>query len=628
MPLFTSSRQLKKTDKAASEEGRTPDGSSEPVPDGTAASGEAAANTGNDTADHSANDTADDGDGATPGDSGPAATRGWRAKYPAAARVVRQGTTVLAAVLVLGALLLPNELNRITPGAFMRIPGEAIFGVGLLLVLPPKGKRIAAMFMGACLGLLTVLKFLDMGFYSFLDRPFDLVLDWVLFDDAESFLEDSVGKAGAIGAVIALVVLVVALLVLTALAVRRLSRLLEPHATVTTRTVLSLGTLWFTLAALGVQGAGVPVASKISAHLVDNRVEQVKAGLKDERVFAKQAAVDRFEKTPPEKLLTGLRGKDVIFAFVESYGRDAVEHPEMAPHVGAALEDGKNRLDKAGFSSSSGWLTSPVTGSGSWMAHATFMSGLWIDNQQRYRTLTSSDRMTLTGAFGRTDDWRTAGMMPGVTKAWPEGRFYGLDHVYDSREMGYKGPKFSWSPVPDQYTMDAFERLEHGKKKRKPLMAEIVLATSHNPWAPLPKMIGWDEIGDGSVYHRQKKEGKDPKDVWRDPAKVRTEYRRSIEYSVDSLTSYMEKYGDDDTVLVFLGDHQPVPTVVGNNASRDVPISIVARDKDVMDRMSSWGWKEGLKPESKGPVWRMDKFRDRFMTAYGPGGGSGEAPAK
>jgi hypothetical protein len=212
-------------------------------------------------------------------------------------------------------------------------------------------------------------------------------------------------------------------------------------------------------------------------------------------------------------------------------------------------------------------------------------------------------------------------MMPGVRRAWPEGQFYNFDRIYDSREMGYKGPMFSWSPVPDQYTLKAFERLEHGKKNRRPLMTTAILATSHNPWAPLPRTVGWDELGDGSLFHAQKKAGKDPKEVWKDAHQVRTEYRRSIEYSIRSLTDYVRKYGDKDTVLVFLGDHQPVPTVVGNHASRDVPVSIVAHDPKVMDRISDWGWEDGLMPGKNAPVWRMDSFRDRFMTAYGPKSG-------
>jgi len=85
-----------------------------------------------------------------------------------------------------------------------------------------------------------------------------------------------------------------------------------------------------------------------------------------------------------------------------------------------------------------------------------------------------------------------------------------------------------------------------------------------------------------------------------------------------SLISYLEKYGDKNLVMIFLGDHQPIPLVTGKNASRDVPITIVAKDPAVLDRVSSWGWTDGLKPDPKAPVWPMAAFRNRFLAAFGP----------
>lgn len=328
--------------------------------------------------------------------------------------------------------------------------------------------------------------------------------------------------------------------------------------------------------------------------------------------------MDAFADTPPDRLLTGLRGKDVLFTFVESYGRTAIEDPAMARRTGAVLREGTASLEAAGFASRSGWLTSPVTGAGSWLAHSTFLSGLWIKNEQRYRTLTTSDRMTLTGYFRKTGAWRTVGIVPGVRRAWPEGEYFGLRHIYDSGRLGYHGPYFGWTPVPDQFSLEAFERLEHGRKDRDPIMAEIILASSHNPWAPTARMIDWEDLGDGSVFHGIKKEGKDPKEVWKDAGSVRTEYRKSIAYSLRSVTEWLERYGDEDTVLVLLGDHQPVPAVTAGSTSRDVPVTIVAKDREVLDRVSRWGWTDGLGPAPDAPRWGMDRFRDRFMTAYGP----------
>ncbi|MCX4703364.1 sulfatase [Streptomyces sp. NBC_01373] len=607
MSLFTRSRQLPDTEGEAEADGDTAAAAEE-----TRAPQETAQETGQQTEEDVVEQTGavETADSPSPG------WFGWRRRYPRTARGVGVGTTVLAGVLVLGSLLMPARLDRISLQWFLRIPAEAILLAGLLLMLSPRPRRIASVVSGVFLGLFTVLKFLDIGFRQFLARPFDLVFDWILLEGATDFLRESFGRSGQVLAVTGVIVLIVAVLVLSTLAVVRLTNVMARHRPVAVPTVLVLATAWITCFTLGVQFGGLAVATKGNTEYLANRVQQVRDGLGDAQVFEKQAAVDAFADTPPDQLLTGLRGKDVLFTFVESYGRVAIDDPEMAPEMDATLKEGTSRLESAGFASRSAWLKSPVTGAGSWLAHSTFLSGLWVKNQQRYGSLTTGDRATLTSYFQKTGAWRTVGIVPGVRKAWPEGKFFGLDHIYDSEHLGYQGPYFSWTPVPDQFSLEAFERLEHGKENRDPIMAEIILASSHNPWSPNARMIDWEDLGDGSVFHQIKKEGTDPKQVWKDGNRVRTEYRKSIQYSVDSLTEWVERYGDDDTVLVFLGDHQPVPTVTAGDTSKDVPITIVARDQKVLDRISDWGWTEGLKPAENAPQWGMDKFRDRFMTAY------------
>src|SRR4051794_41129050 len=88
--------------------------------------------------------------------------------------------SALAAVLVYVALALPRQVEQLTPAALLRIPVEALIGVVLLLVLPARARRSVAAVGGAVLGVLVLLKVLDMGFLSVLGRPFDPVLDWVL----------------------------------------------------------------------------------------------------------------------------------------------------------------------------------------------------------------------------------------------------------------------------------------------------------------------------------------------------------------------------------------------------------------------------------------------------------------
>jgi len=536
--------------------------------------------------------------------------------------------TALAGLLVLGALVAPNELSRLTLGAFVRIPIEALLGVALLLVLPARTRRVAAVVAGIILGLLTILKIFDLGFSSVLERPFNPLIDWYLVGSGLEFLKGSIGQAAAIGCVAGAAVLAVAVLLLMTLSVLRLTRVAVRRRDTAAHTVAALGVVWVTCAVLGAQIIpGVPVAAGSAATLAYDHALQIRDGVRDRKAFAGELAVDAFRDTPSDQLLAGLRGKDVALVIVESYGRTAVENPELAPRVGAVLDDGSRRLAAAGFASRSAFLTSSTTGGASWLAHASLLSGLWVDNQQRYRDLEASNRLTLSSAFQRAG-WRTVGIMPGVTSTWPEAAFYRYDRIYDSKNLGYRGPNFSWSPMPDQYTLLEFQRLERTAPAHPPVMAEIPLVSSHAPWSPIPQLVDWHNIGDGTVFDSMAAGGAAPNAILtRDPTQVRADYRRSIEYSLNSLISYVETYGDDNLVLIFLGDHQPNQIVTGEGASRDVPITIVARDRAVLDRISGWGWQDGLKPGPSAPVWRMDAFRDRFLTAFGAQPEPARAPA-
>jgi hypothetical protein len=528
-------------------------------------------------------------------------------------RLVRTwAATVLACLLVLFALIAPNDLGRFTPEAIARIPLEGLIAVALALILPPRPRRIAAIVLGVGFGLLAIVKLVDLGFFAVLDRPFNLVFDWPLLSDGVEFLTTSMGRAGAIGAVIAVAVLAVAVLVLMVLSLLRLNRVVDRHRTAATRVAAVLGVVWGLCAVFGAQLVpGLPVAAVASG-----RSLQIRTSLRDHTTFAAEAAIDAFHGTPGDRLLTALRGKDVLLAFVESYGQAAVANPRFAPQVDAVLDSGTRKLRAAGFGSRSAYLTSPTAGGGSWLAHSTLLSGLWVDNQRRYENLLKTDRLTLNGAFKRAG-WRTVGVMPGTTRAWPEGAFYGYDKIYDRWHLGYQGPRFNWGTPPDQYTLSAFQRFERATPHHTPVMAEMPMVTSHAPWAPTPRMIDWRKVGDGSVFNGMPATGDQADDVWRDPGRIRDAYRGSIEYSLNALISYVQTYGDDDLVVVFLGDHQAAPVVSGTDATHNVPITIVARDPAVLNRISGWGWQDGLRPGANSPVWPMNSFRDRFLTAFG-----------
>ncbi|MGW6201296.1 CDP-alcohol phosphatidyltransferase family protein [Kribbella sp. NPDC055110] len=516
-------------------------------------------------------------------------------------------TSALAVLVLWAALVVPDHTGNLSPAAFLRIPLEGLVFVILACVLPSRIARILALIGGLLVGVLLILRLLDRGFYFAFDRAFHPVYDAAYVGSALSLLGDSIGRVGALAVFIGAGVLCLALLALLPFSAVRVTRLVARHRRPTMRIVAVLAVISIVPTLAGAW----PVRQLASASAV-RLATQVGEDVRDQREFESALKQDPFRNTPGNDLLTGLRGKDVLLVFVESYGRTALD----SPVVGSALGAGDRRLQQAGFSSRSGFLTSPTFGGISWLAHSTLQSGLWVNNQQRYDHLITLDRLTLTDAFGRAG-WRTIADVPSNDEDWSVAKtYYHYDKVYDRRNVGYVGPSFSYASMPDQYTLAALQRLELDKPNRAPVMAEVDLVSSHTPWAPLPRLVDWSQVGDGSVFDPMPAEGDSPEDVWRQPDRVKAAYAQSIAYSLDALTSFVQQLHDRNLVLVVLGDHQPASIVSGNGASHDVPISIIAADPAVTDRLAAWGWRTGLRPAAGAPVWPMDTFRDRFLTTY------------
>ncbi|MEO7372370.1 MAG: CDP-alcohol phosphatidyltransferase family protein [Terrimesophilobacter sp.] len=525
--------------------------------------------------------------------------------------------TAVAGLIIWFVLALPTTLSAITPAAFICIPLAGLIIVAIVLISPPALRRIAAVVVGVLLGLLAIVKALDLGFSAVFDRRFDLLNDWFYFGPGVDVLGDSIGRAGSIAVAAAAVALAIAVVTVMPWAMIRVTRTITNNRRVSIRTVVALGVVWTLFAITGVQlGPGVRVASTSAVNMVYDQLHSLGDDLADRSVFAGQIADDRLRATDADRLLTGLRGKDVIVAFVESYGRSAVHGTSFSPGVGAVLRDGTDRLDAAGFSSRSAFLTSPTFGAGSWLAHSTLQSGLQVNSQQRYNQLLTHDRLTLTEAFSHAG-WRTVFDVPANTINWPEGStFYGFDTLYDSRNVGYRGPKFGYAPMPDQYVLSAFHRLELAPTNRSPVMAEVDLVSSHHPWTPLPHLVDWDQVGDGTIFNGMPEQGASSEEAFQDPEAVRALYGQSIQYTLNTLFSFLTTYPDPNLVVIMVGDHQPHSYVSGNRPGHDVPISIIAHDPSVLQQISGWNWQYGLLPSPAAPVWPMSAFRNRFLAAF------------
>jgi phosphatidylglycerophosphate synthase len=535
---------------------------------------------------------------------------------PRTRQVVGIAITGLALVVLWFDLLAPDRSWQFSLAAFVRIPVELLVLVAVALVLPPWPRRIVATIAGILLSLLALDKILNMAMYEEVDRSFNPLNDWSTIGPAAGVLRDAIGTTLTNVAFVVIWIGIVLLIGVITAATIRVTAVGARHRRGALGGLAALTAIWGLSAGLSLQlTPGFPVASTSATGLAVQQVRAYQAALADPRVFEQATRAPDPESTVPvSNLLTGLRGKDVIIVFVESYGQVAVQGSSFSPAIDSVLHRQNAMLTSAGWSTQSAWLTSPTFGGISWLAHSTLESGLWVDSNQRYNELLDSQRFTLSDAF-RQAGWHTAADDPSDNVTWKPGTtFYHYEQLFDKLNVGYKGPRFSYSTMPDQYTLAEFQRNELAPG-HKPVMAEIDLTSSHIPWAPLPTMVPWNKVGNGSIFDSQPAKSESPAQV---VASNQTKqfYGQSIQYTMTVLTSWVTELNDPNLVLILLGDHQPHTSVSGPGATHDVPISIVTRSSSVLKQMSSWHWQNGLLPAPNAPLEPMDAFRNQLLNTF------------
>ncbi|MGL4319832.1 MAG: sulfatase-like hydrolase/transferase, partial [Paracoccaceae bacterium] len=312
------------------------------------------------------------------------------------------------------------------------------------------------------------------------------------------------------------------------------------------------------------------------------------------------------------KPLSRLTGREVLVVFIESYGRTSIDNPLYAPAHMAVLATGQDRIAASGLGMRSGWLTSPIEGGQSWLAHATLGSGLSIGNQMRHNALLASPRRTLW-QVAQTAGYRTAAISPAITLPWPEAARLGFDLYVGRDQMSYAGLPFNWITMPDQFTLARFrDRLPPDPR---PLFAQITLISSHAPWVPVPDILPWNQIGDGTEFNIMANRGDPPAVVWRDKDRVRRQYRASIAYSLTVVLDWAagQAARERPPLILILGDHPPA-SFVSQIGNRDVPAHLIG-PPEVLALLDGWGWTPGLLPTPDTPCWPMQDFRDQFLTS-------------
>lgn len=531
--------------------------------------------------------------------------------------VLKRAAPFLAAAIVLHlALIQPNHPAAMTWKALRLFALELPV---LLLALPFIGDgrlcRILRLVLVALLTTIVVFKAADLAMFTAFTRGFNPVGDLPLIEAGFRLLWGSIGLLPAIAAIVGALLAIgaVALVLWWAMGVwarlplPRVMRLAAGGGAVVALTlaVMDVGAImarW--------QGVIKTPGTAFTARFGVERALLVRRTLTDLRNFNDLARADPFAE---RRDLLDLIDRDVFVIFVESYGRTSLDTPFYAQEHRPLLQQATRDLGVLGLDMRSAYLTSPTRGGQSWLAHATFANGMRVDGQARYHAALASGRETLFHLAANAG-FQTAAVMPAITLDWPESLLMGFETVLPAADLGYAGLPFNWVTMPDQFTMAATDRLLRTEQRPRNLFAQIALISSHAPWVPVPELIAWQDVGDGSIFNEIAQSGDRPDVVWRDHDRVREQYRMAVSYSLETVFAYAALHADDPPLMIVIGDHQ-TSGFIALDERPDVPVHIIG-PQELIRHIDNWGWTQGLVPAADAPLLPMEAMRDKILNSF------------
>lgn len=506
-------------------------------------------------------------------------------------------------------LLAPGHPDNLHPANWLRLPLDAPIIVGLLLLLRGVYFSVARVLIIIALLSLSLLRLGDLISRTAFGRAFSPLAEWHLVTQGWTLTAESLGKTEALGLAGAGLLIVIAL---GYLLYRGLGLLKNPESTFRNQLLTACAfTLTAGIVLTGLQrtmDTGLKAVWVSSDELVA-RYNYTRWAVQDQARFTELLAQDELAGKAPG--FAALQGRDVIILFVESYGRTFMDSPRFRDMADNRLNRVEAEIKMAGLHVKSGWVNSPVRGGRSWLAHATVASGLPLTNQARFDRLIASKREPLASLFSRAG-WRTAVVLPVVKSEWVEGAWYRVDRFLDRDALGYQGEGFGFVTMPDQYTLSAFES-KLRTTSSQPLMAHIGLLDSHAPWGPLPKRQEWDQIGDGRIFDGTQRYGE--RHSWANAEPVRKAYATSVDQNLKLIGEYLARFARHGLFIV-VGDHQPASVIDGWAPSAEVPIHIVSSQPELLSRLPSDVFIDGMVPAPTADKLPMESLRELLATVF------------
>lgn len=316
-----------------------------------------------------------------------------------------------------------------------------------------------------------------------------------------------------------------------------------------------------------------------------------------------------------ERPLALLAGRDLFLVMLESVGAITYDDARMAAVLAPRRQAFEREVLAAGKGVVSAFVRSPTFAGGSDLAHLGLLSGMDLSQPRRHDLLLTTQRPTLISLM-RQQGYQTFGVYHGVFWEWPERAFYGFDTYLDARDLKYRGPPLGPWYSPDQFAFARFEQMHPRPPGGKPRFVFFPTITSHLPFSPVPPYqpdwarILTDQPFEADITARLQAQQPD----W---LNMRPGYIGMVDYTYQWLGGYLAQPFARDGVYLLVGDHQPASSVTGEGASWDVPVHLVTRDPQILQRFEALGFARGMEPP-RTPLGGMHDLTGLLIKALSP----------
>lgn len=286
---------------------------------------------------------------------------------------------------------------------------------------------------------------------------------------------------------------------------------------------------------------------------------------------------------------------NIIIASIESYGALIHELPELKDYFQAKLSEEYELIEAKGWKAMSSLSRAPRISGGSWLSHASFLYGIFINEFALYESLMNNpvfenyqSLLHVLREKGYTNYYlNPLGGYDMSRINWDQiQRMFAADHIINDEAIGYKGQRTGsmGDSAPDQYAFRfAYEQLK--KEVNDPYSLFFISNNSHYSWlSPAQIEEDWASLNYPEKTYKQT-------DV--SSANLLSKYKTAINYQLDIFFQFLKEENPDNTIVVLFGDHQP-PAITTKSSSFHAPIHILAKDPKLLEGFGEYGFKEGL----------------------------------